>query len=553
MEELILRTKENMPGLSSPSTVPNGREEDKLVDQMGLGESEVKPACSNVRISIEDLPPEVQSTIFDHIFGDMQAVTSGSSVITRGSKSITSSMRHPRRKAVSNLALICRAWCTLVQERIYRHIKIKGTRAGIHESEEWFLGRRHLAEYVRHIEFWVPVWGEKTSLDTKSFDIAVPTPTDNRNFHQLAYPTDSGLMTANELLGFNFKLSVYSATLSEIFFHTAAFFDQARILTIEGGHCKKSNMIRHFPRNLFPDPNSALHPLPNITTFVMRGAWNIMREHSHWKTIEAALPNIEEWQCNYAKPRPEAYNTINSILLSIPSKLRHATICLDGFYAKETSLSSLASSSHSSECAHLCQRLGRITPYLESLSYTGKICACFWTAAAEALRKSREEPKLKVLEVVVKKCCRPPIPIQDPETGESTLAMIDDVMADSASITNMTFIRGFEHFVVATVSQLDTFVHLRHIRIRFIDLDSPCALLNPYFLVRGSRCYGLWNEEILDLLKDKRPGLEFEELGDGLGVGWRKEGEEDGAVEYPSAKPKAIKSSSYRLLVDARG
>ena len=504
-------------------------------------------------LSIEDLPSEVQSLILDYIFGEVHSITSGSIAFQPGSKHISSSMRHPRRKAVSDLALISPAWRDLVQERIYRHIKIKGTRAGLRESEEWFRENMHLTRHIRHIEFWVPVWGDKASLD-RTFDTAVPSPTGNRDFHQLASQANSSLMTANEVLGFNFKLSVYSATLSEIFMHASIFFPEARVLTIEGGHCKKSNMIRHFPAALWPDPDQALHILPNITTFAMRGAWNIMRDPSHWTTIERALPNIEEWHCAYAKPRIEAYSTISQILLNLPIQLRHVTISLDGFYSKDTG-SSFNSTSSSLFCepVHLCQRLGHIAPYLESLSYTGKICSCFWTAAAETLRRTKEEPRLKALEIVVKKCCRPPITLQDPETGEMmTAILVDDVMMDGASITNIAFIRAFERLVVSTIRHLDSFNLLRCIRIRFIDLDSPCALLNPYFQLLRNKCYGLWNEEILDLLPAVRPGLEYEELGEGINPAWRKD---DGVLLgtiYPRTKPKSIKSSSYRVLADAR-
>ena len=386
----------------------------------------------------------------------------------------------------------------------------------------------------------------------RPFDPTVPAPTGSRGFHYLASQANESLMQANELLGFNFKLSVYSSTLSEIFQHISCFFSEARVFTLEGGHCKKSNMIRHFPQTLFPDPNQTLQVLPNITTFAMRGAWNIIREHSHWTTIQNALPNVGEWHCAYAKPRPEAYTMISSILLRVPINLRYVNICLDGFYSKET-----MPLGPGGEAVHLCQRLGRIAPQLESLSYTGKICSCFWTAAAEALRKSRQEPRLRALEIVVKKCCRPTVTLHDPTTGEATLAMLDEVgsvMADGAGITNMAFIRAFERLTVASVRSLETFSYLNYIRIRFIDLDSPCALLNPYFELRRGKCYGLWNEEILDLLPKVRPGAEYEELGEGINPAWKKDDVVVGTIyPSPSMKPKAIKSSSYRVLSDSRG
>jgi hypothetical protein len=550
--KLTVRVKGFVPEESEEaSEVMNLDTLDQETEGAAVASGPASPTMSS--LSIEDLPSEVQGLILDYIFGDLHSVTSGSIAFQPGLKNISSSMRHPRRKAVSDLALISPAWRDLVQERIYRHIKIKGTRTGLRESEEWFRENVHLIRHIRHIEFWVPVWGDRASLD-RTFDTAVPSPTGNRDFHQLSSQANSSLMTANEVLGFNFKLSVYSATLSEIFMHTSVFFPEARVLTIEGGHCKKSNMIRHFPAALWPDPDQSLQILPNITTFAMRGAWNIMRDHSHWTTIGKALPNVEEWHCAYAKPRIEAYSTISQILLDLPRQLRHVTISLDGFYSKETG-SSFSSTSSSLFCepVHLCQRLGRIAPRLESLSYTGKICSCFWTAAAETLRKTKEEPRLKALEIIVKKCCRPPVTLQHPESGETiTAILVDDVMMDSASITNLTFISAFERLVVSTVRHLDSFSLLEYVRIRFIDLDSPCALLNPYFQLLRGKCYGLWNEEILDLLPSVRPGLEYEELSEGINPTWRKgDGVVPGTI-YPRTKPKAIKSSSYGVLADAR-
>lgn len=500
--------------------------------------------------SIHDLPLEVQGNILDYIFGDMHAVYTANNSL-RG-KNVASSMRHPRRKAVSDLALVSKTWRELVQGRIYRHIKIKGTRAGLGESVEFFTCCPHLTKHIRHIEFWVPVWGDKASLE-RTPELAM-APTGRNGYHHLAHPGHEGLntITANDLLGFNFKLSTYSATLQEIFYHISVFFSEAKIFTLEGGHCKKSNMIRHFQNQLFPQPHQALAKLPNIRTFAMRGAWNIMRDYNHWRTISTALPNIEEWHCGYAKPQPEAYSVINSILVHLPSRLKHLNISLDGMYSKDNST---LGSTPAAGVHHLCTQLGRIAPMLESLTYTGKICSCFWSAATETVRSQNLVPSLNSIEIVVKSCCRRQITALDPETGE--LFVTDEptsLIADGAGITNMPFIRAFERLTTSTVAALAQFPLLEHIRIRFIDLDSPCALLNPYFQLRRGRCYGLWNEEILDLLQIVRPGLGFAELGDGINSGWRKEevGSGVGGI-YPKKKPGAIKASSYRLIAETRG
>ena len=531
---------------------------------------------ANTRLSLHDLPPEVQGKVLDFIFGDMHSVNAGSTSL-RG-KSVSSLMRHPRRKAVSDLALVSCTWRDMVQERIYRHIKIKGTRAGLKESEEFFCNHSHLTRLVRHIEFWVPVWGDKASFDSRNVNpfLGPGLLLDGTNaFHQLAnFPAhERDLMPIIDPLSFSFKLCAYSATLSEIFSHINCFFPHSRVFTLEGGHCIKSNMIRQFPKTLFPDPNQRLEQLPNIRTFAMRGAWNIMRDYSHWKTIENALPNVEEWHCGYARPRFEADTTVNDILTRLPARLRHVNVSLDGMAHKDTT--TLGSSFHPNTHQHLCESLGLVLPNLESLSFTGKICECLWTSAFRALSRHRESPRLKHIELVVKSCCRQRVTDVDPRTGETVIHELGGVIADGAGISNLVFIKAFERLVLKTVEALPLFPNLEYVRIRFIDLDSPCTLLNPYWLLEKNKIYGIWNEEIVERLNELRPGVGYVELGDGIdcaGGSYQKRASSDpastgiglGAREhngglgpscslYPKCKPKSIKTSSYKVIAEARG
>lgn len=503
--------------------------------------------------TMDDLPLEVQGKILDYIFGDMHSVNAASNSL-RG-KSVASLMRHPRRKAVSDFALVSAQWRGLVQERIYRHIKIKGTRAGILESEEYFGEHPKLRKYVRHIEFWVPVWGDKASLvNDESF--ATLRQGGPRHLHYpLANQADD--IGFNDFLGYHYKLASQTATLSEIFQHIYLYFESARVFTLEGGHCKKSNMIRHFPNMLFTGSQQQLQPLPNIRTFAMRGAWNIMREYQDWETIQDALPSVEEWHCGYAKPRFEADYTIEQILRRLPSRLRHVNISLDGMYSKDPT--TLASSSFPGQhpASHLCERLGAILPQLESLSFTGKICECMWTSAIRALSKRREESRLQSLEIVVKSCCRQRVTSIDPETGDIVVDELGGVMADGAGITNLVFIKAFERLITKTVDALRYFPHLKYVRIRFIDLDSPCTLLNPYWWIENRKVYGIWNEEIVELLNEIRPDTSYVELGDGIEyAGARKcddeTGERSPSSLYPRFKPRSIKSSSYRVVAETR-
>jgi len=158
------------------------------------------------------------------------------------------------------------------------------------------------------------------------------------------------------------------------------------------------------------------------------------------------------------------------------------------------------------------------------------------------------------------------------------------VIADGAGITNLVFIRAFERLVLKTVEALPLFPSLEYVRIRFIDLDSPCTLLNPYWLLERNKVYGIWNEEIVERLNEVAPHVGYVELSDGIecaggyhskrgsanptstGVGGdatdnfstgANAGSTGGGGSscglYPKTKPKSIKTSSYRVVAEARG
>ncbi len=73
--------------------------------------------------TLGDLPLEIQGLILDYLFGDIHSVTSTSTSLQSGVKRVSSAMRHPRRKALADVALVSPTWRELVQERIYRHSK----------------------------------------------------------------------------------------------------------------------------------------------------------------------------------------------------------------------------------------------------------------------------------------------------------------------------------------------------------------------------------------------------------------------------------------------
>lgn len=350
----------------------------------------------------------------------------------------------------------------------------------------------------------------------------------------MAWEDDSDSYPMNHC---NFYGASQNASLEDIFLHVQTHFPEARMLTLEGGHCKKPPLIRHFNNDPYGWSNiQSLAVLPNIQTFVMRGAWNIMRDYQHWKNMAEALPSIREWDCAYAKPKIEAYETIAGILIQLPPTLAHANISLDGFYNKGH-VHNLWPGDEMNP-PHLCNLLGEVAPRLESLTFTGKICHCFFHGMANFVNRASMS-RLKSLDLVVKSCCRdrrlqPAFPFFDEVSG----------------ITNINFIRSFEKLVAAGASSLGAHRSLEYVRIRFIDLDSACPLLNPYFQLVNHQCTGIWSDRILENLAESRPQARYTELTEGIYPQYGPNHQIVGAV-FPRARPSAIYAANYRIIADA--
>ncbi|KAL1845839.1 hypothetical protein Plec18167_009257 [Paecilomyces lecythidis] len=531
--------------LSNPHVQCHGVSDTEMSDSQ-LAPVEEPRSPQRFELRFENLPIEIHDAILDHLFGERASTLTTTTPGKSSARSWSKALRHPRRKALSNLALISPVWRPLVQDRIYRHIKVKGTTDALAECGQWFRDHPHLVSYVRHIEVWVPVWGNRTAKN------ASPHLPPSRRYNN----EDTGLADVAAVLqatmagwddsdtnmnggsSSNYHYASHNATLEEIFNHVNTFFPEARILTLEGGHCKKPPMIRHF-RN---DPSGKsgsehLAVLPNIQTFVMRGAWNIMREYRHWCNLAEALPSLREWHCAYAKPKIEGYDTIAKVLMNMPATLMHVNISLEGFYNKEGSQHNWFGDSPSEQ--HLCRLLGRVAPQLESLTFTGKVCACFFSTARSLMANKQAQSKLKSLDLVVKTCCRD-------RRADPASPLLDD----ASGITNLKFIQSFENVIVGAVRALDTLLQLEYIRIRFIDLDSACPLLNPYFHLVNNQCSGLWSETILETLHEVRPKAYFVELADGIYPQYGPNHQIVGAI-YPRTRPLSIRASAYKIIADA--
>ncbi|KAL2864353.1 uncharacterized protein BJX67DRAFT_361451 [Aspergillus lucknowensis] len=494
------------------------------------------PLKGGSKIQFEHLPVEIHETILDYLFGERASALTTSSCVKSPARSWNKSLRHPRRKALSNLALISQVWRVLVQDRIYRHIKLKGTTDELEASARWFRAHPHLAPYVRHVEIWIPVWGQRA---VKHPPRHVPPRRFNDEDADLADATAVEAWDDTEsspTTDYKYHYASHNASLEEMFLHVQAVFPEARILTLEGGHCKKPPMVRHFRNDRSGRGHQRLPMLPDIQTFVMRGAWNIMRDHQHWCTLSQALPSVREWHCSYAKPKVEGYETIASILRRLPPSLVHINVSLEGFCNKDNSQSRWLGDGVNPP--HLCRLLGEVAPRLESLTFTGKVCACLFDSTRNFMSTWPSKSKLKSLDLVVKTCCRdkklhPGLPFLDEFSG----------------ITNLNFIRAFEKLVIGAIQSLQLHPELNYLRIRFIDLDSACPPLNPYFQLVDNQCTGLWNEPILESLHASRPDAEFLKLTDGIFPQYGLNHQIVGAM-YPRTRPLSIHASTYRIIAD---
>lgn len=331
-----------------------------------------------------------------------------------------------------------------------------------------------------------------------------------------------------------------NATLEEIFGCTKTLFPWACALTIEGGHCKKSRQIQQlrsvYEKSCTPKPADTSHVYLKvsedvgrrrfsehyeITTLILKGSWNIIREASDFDNMASALPNMREWHCIYAKPKTDAYKAMCGVLRHFPPSISKINICLEGLNGKQPS--SLAKWRKLYPEYHICKDLGLLFPQLETLTFTGHVCSSLFKSALTALSSVRDTPKLRSVDLFVRNCCREPTELDD-----------------GPSIHNWPFIQAFEQLVLEAVTVLGAYPQLDYMRIRFLDLDSPRPLLNPYFHLENSTCAGMWDTKILAALSQARPEAHFESTMDEGILDWF-----DGPV---FSRPKSMKASSYAAL-----
>ncbi|RFU24323.1 hypothetical protein B7463_g12011, partial [Scytalidium lignicola] len=466
------------------------------------------------------LPVEINECILDHLFGVRGSITARATHLGK-SKTLRNwgtVLRHCRRREVSELALVSSKWRQLVQERLYRHLKIKGTRESIHESVSWFTDHPHLCDHVRHIEIWFPVFQQQTIFVDQGLHNQSTIIDRSTLIRSLAQP-------AGDLETIVYYQSPSNnCTLEEIFRFVNLTFAKVSILTLEGGERKKPPMVRHF---IDRERTKNLPVLESIETLVCKGQWNLIRSNEDFQNIASALPNLSEWHGSYAKPKSKSYLSMATVLPCLPLNLTNLNICLEGDYRREAVSPSFVRKIQ--QKTHFCVDMAKSIPTLEHLTYTGRVCHYFFDVAAKL--SSVRTTRLKTVDLVVKNCCRPSFQWND-----------------GSGITDLAFIQAFETLVTAGVKSLNVLAKLEFLRIRFIDLDSQVPPLNPYFQLEHDQCTGLWSEAIVEHLAKVRPQAAYLESDHDSEMILDKDGRLWSGPPSFKARPTSIKVSSYLQL-----
>ena len=413
-------------------------------DYRGVFSIEMPKAPSSLS-TLCNLPTEIHECILDHLFGVRGSASSRTpcSMKSKALRSWGTALRHSRRREVSELALVSNTWRHLIQDRLYRHLKIKGTSDFIEESTSYFLNHTHLCPYVKHVEIWFPVFQQKGFGFDRTLRIPSTTPDRSNLVRSLAH---LGAEPGNSV---TYQSPANNCTLEEIFQFIRMTFSEACILTLEGGERKKPPMVRYFFGS--GETKRQLPILQSIRTFLCKGQWNIIRSNDDFQTIAAALPMLNEWHGSYGKPKSKSYLCMSTILPKLPLNLTHLNICMEADYRREAMCPAFFRKV--TQKTHFCMELAKAVPTLEHLAFTGRVCHCFFDFAARLT--SRRDSRLKSVDLVVKNCCR------------STFQW-----NDGTGITDMAFIMAFEALVLSGVRALDKLGALDFLRIRFIDLGT---------------------------------------------------------------------------------
>lgn len=432
--------------LSCPvETETDDHDHEHLVDAPILGNPDL-PESPLARTNLNDLPAEIHECILDHLFGYKVSASSRSSL---GMPSVTRSwgtaLRHSRRKELSALALVSTVWRILIQERLYRHIKIKATVQSLNESVAFFAHHSHLRDYVKHIELWFAVFQPKQSALALSSSSTLPP------------------VTLDGLTNASYVMPTDNCSLEEAFYFVSTTFPEVCVLTLEGGERRKAPKVRHYI--LDDGPDKPLSKVPSVTTLVCKGQWNLIRSGDDFDAFANALPNLQEWHGNYSKAKSKSYLCMATILPRLPSNLTSLSLNLEGVdYRRELSFPSYFLKV--SNTLHFCTKLAEATRNLEHFAYTGRVCRIFFELLSRLV--DSRSTRLKTIDLTVRNCCRHVVHWNESGSG----------------ITDMNFINAFEQLVLAGIRSLGRLKAVEYLRIRYVDLGNKPLLPSQ---LKGSR------------------------------------------------------------------
>ncbi|OAA62238.1 hypothetical protein ISF_05247 [Cordyceps fumosorosea ARSEF 2679] len=470
-----------------------------------------RPATHFTRV-----PVEVHEVILDHLFGVCAPISLRAGLWSPSSaRGLGRAPRSSRRRETTQLALINSTWRVLVQKRLYRHIKLKGTLSSIDQAISHFAGPgQRLANYVKHIEIWFPVFQPRYPQQAISPSPVLPV-----------FRSDGGLPFAI------YTLPGDNCTLQDVFQFVSLALPCTKILTLEGGERRKAPKVvhSHHHNRHGLDYGPILPIVSSVTTLVTKGQWNLMRDNHDFVSILGALPNIEEWRGAYSKPKSKSYITISQFLPYIPAGIKHLSLCLENDYRREAVVPAFFAKA--SRQAHICTVLAKIVPSLERFSYTGRVCHQFFQVASQSAFASSS--RLRSIDLTLKNCCRH-----------------SNIFSDSGSgIQDKGFIAAFERLVISAVKSLAHFHRVEYMRIRFVDLDSAVPGLNPYFLFQHGECSGVWSDKIINEMAKARPGSKFPELSESFGnISYTKEGRLIVPPELSRTRMTSIKIANYEIF-----
>ncbi|RCI07996.1 hypothetical protein L249_7823 [Ophiocordyceps polyrhachis-furcata BCC 54312] len=478
------------------------------------------PSCAT---HFNELPMEVHEAIVDHLFGFRIAPTCSTAMrISSLTKSWSTALRHSRRRELADLALVNKKWTYLIQQRLYRHIKLKAVVEDVEAAVVHLACGPHLARHVKHVELWFPVFQPVYGTHCGSNTLTLPT------------ITTTGLTNAAYVLPDN------NCSLSDVFRFISFALPEAQVLTLEGGERRKAPKVVH------SHDGHGLCPLPSVRTLVTRGQWNLLRDSLDFARLLDALPNLEEWQGSYSKPKSKSYISLSRYLPLLPLHITRLSMCMENDYRREAITPSFFFKVAST--THVCNSLGQLLPRLEHFSFTGRACHQFFDVASRL--SDPLTSRLSSVDLIVKNCC----PHADSSSSSSATTVTTATThfpSSGSGIHEMAFIDAFEKMVLSAIRFLERSKRLQYLRIRFVDLDSVLPPLNPYFLLKDRQCTGVWSDAIVAEMARVRPDASFDHLSESFGnIVYSKEGRMVVSPENPHSRISSLKLSNYQALAN---